>query len=90
MFNSPANIRKFRRGRRDKSCSKDLYFLYRKRLHNGIELRQDLYPSMRKLSYLLPSDNLSHSGFFSTNLFFRRKRPINIAGALLETLDSIT
>ena len=45
MFNGPANLRKFRRRKRDKSYSKDPYFLRRKTLRNGIELRHDRYLS---------------------------------------------
>ena len=54
MFNGSANFRKFhgRRRKRDNSCSRDPYFLCRKTLRNGIELRQDIYLSMRKLSNL--------------------------------------
>ena len=53
IFNGPANLqvsRKFHRGKRDKFYLKDLYFLCRKTLRNGIELRQDRYLSMRRLS----------------------------------------
>ena len=39
MFNGPANLRKFHLRKRNKSCSKDPYFLCRKTLRNGIELR---------------------------------------------------
>ena len=53
MLNGPANLRKFHRRKRDKSCSKVPYFLCRKALRNGLELRQDLYLSMRKLSTLV-------------------------------------
>ena len=54
MFNGSANFRKFHghRRKRDNSCSRDPYFLCRKTLRNGIELRQDIYLSMRKLSNL--------------------------------------
>ena len=71
MFNGPANLRKFHRRKRNKSCSKDSYFLCHKTLRYGMELRQDLYLSMRKLG------NLSLGVFFSVDLFFRRRRPIN-------------
>ena len=71
MFNGPANLRKFHRRKRDKSCSKDPYFLCYKTLRYGMELRQDLYLNMRKLG------NLSLGVFFSVDLFFRRRRPIN-------------
>ena len=45
MFNGPANFRTFHQRKRNKSCSKYLYFLSRKSLRNGIGLRQDLYMS---------------------------------------------
>ena len=38
VFNVSANLRKFYWTKRDKSYSKDLYFLCRKTLRNGIEL----------------------------------------------------
>ena len=47
MFNGPANLWKIHRMKGDKSCSKDLYFLCRLTVRKGIELRQDLYLSMR-------------------------------------------
>ena len=47
MLNGPANLRKFHKRKRDKSCSKAPYFLWRKTVRIGIELRQDLYVSMR-------------------------------------------
>ena len=53
MLNGPANLRKFHRRKRDKSCLKVPYFLCRKALRNGLELRQDLYLSMCKLSTLV-------------------------------------
>ena len=50
MFNGLANLsRKFHRRKRDKSCSRDPYFLRRRTLHDGREPRQDLYLSMRRL-----------------------------------------
>ena len=73
---------KFQLWKRDQSCSKDPYFLCRKTLRNGLRLRQDLYLSMRKLSKLSPISNLSHGVFFSVDLFFRRRRPMNITGAV--------
>ena len=82
MFNVPANLRKFHRQKRDKSCSKDPYLLCRKALRDGIELRQDLYLSMRKLSNLSPSGNLSHGVSFSVDLFFKGGRPMNITKAV--------
>ena len=51
MFNGPANPRKFHPWKRDKSYSKDPYYLCRKTVRNGIKLRQDLYPCMRKFLY---------------------------------------
>ena len=39
IFNSPTNLRKFHLRKRHKSGSKDPYFLCRKTLRNGIELR---------------------------------------------------
>ena len=38
-INSPANLRKFHLRKRNKSCSKDPYFLCHKTLRNGIEVR---------------------------------------------------
>ena len=75
MFNGPANLTKFHLRKRNKSCSKDPYFLCRKTLRNGIELRQDLHLSMRKLSSLSPFGNLSCCVLFSVDLFFRRIEP---------------
>ena len=80
MFSGPANLGKFHSRKRDKSCLKDPYFLWYKKLLNGIELRQDLYLSMCKLSNLSP--RLSHSVFFSVDPFFRCRRPRNITGAV--------
>ena len=56
MFNGPANLRKFRRRKRDKSYSKDPYFLRRKTLRNGIELRHDRYLSTCRLTNLSPAN----------------------------------
>ena len=84
MFNDSANLTKFHRRKRDKSCSKDPYFLCRKTLRNGIALCQDLYLSMIKLSNLSPFGNLSHGVFFSVDFefFFRRRRSMNIRSAV--------
>ena len=41
------------------------------------------------LSNLSPFD-LSHHVFFLFDLFFRHRRPINVAGVVVGTLDSIT
>ena len=82
MFKNQTNLKIFHQRKRNKSFSKDPYFLCRKTLHNGIELRQNLYLSMRKLSKLSPFGNLSHSVFVSVDLFFNRRRPMNITGAV--------
>ena len=75
MLNVPVNLRKFHGRKLEKSCLIDPYFLCGKILRNGIELRQDLCLSMRKLSNLSrdmsPFGNLSHGVFFSVSLFFR-------------------
>ena len=39
MFNNQTNLKIFHQRKRNKSCSKDPYFLCRKTLHNGIEVR---------------------------------------------------
>ena len=57
-------------------------FFVAKHYVNGLRLRQDLYLSIRKLSKLSPISNLSHGVFFSVDLFFRRRRPMNITGAV--------
>ena len=59
MFNGPANLRKFHRRKRGKSYSKDPYFLCRKTLRYGIELRWDRHLSMRILSNLSPFESLT-------------------------------
>ena len=85
FFNGPANLRKFHRRKRDKSCSKDFYFLRRKTLRKGKDLRQVLHLSMRKLSNLSRSvafDSFSHDVFLSIDLIIRCRRPINITGAV--------
>ena len=41
MLDSPANLGKFHRSKRDESCLKDPYFLYSKTLRNGTHLRHD-------------------------------------------------
>ena len=53
------NLRKFHRWKHNKSCLKDPYFLCRRTLRNGIELRHNLYLSIRKLSIPSPFSNLS-------------------------------
>ena len=82
MFYGPANLRKFHRRKRDKCNLKDPYSLRLKTLHNGIQLRQDRYLSMFGLSYLSPFGNLSCGVFFLIDLFFRRRRPMNITGVV--------
>ena len=72
----PANLSKFQRRNRDKCCSKDSHFLCRKTLRNGIELRQDQYYSMRKLSNLSQSVSFWQS-LLSVDVFFKRRRPMN-------------
>ena len=66
MFKGLANLGKFHRRKRDKSYSKDPYFLCRKTLLNGIGLR---CLSTRRLSNLAPFGNLSRGVFFSFYLF---------------------
>ena len=71
--------------KRDKSYSEDPYFLCRKTFRNGIELRQGLYLSMRKLLNL--SRSVTFWQFFPQCFlfvcpFFRRRRPMNITGAV--------
>ena len=80
MFNSPANLRKFQRRKRDNSFSKDPYFLCRKTLRHGRELRQDLYLSMRKL-YKTVAFSFPWYFLFGWHLF-RRRMPMNITGAV--------
>ena len=82
MFNGSAKLTKFDRRKSDKSYSKDPYLLCRKALRNGIDLRQDRFLSMRRLSTLLSFGNLSLSGFFSVDLSFRRRRSINVTCAV--------
>ena len=77
MYSSPAILRK-----RDNSYSKDLC---RKTLRNGIELCQDRYLSMRRLSNLSPLRN-----FFLVDLFSRRRGLMNITCTVAGKLDSIT
>ena len=42
------------------------------------------------LSNLSPFGNLSHHVFFLFDLFLRHRRPINVAGVVVGTLDSVT
>ena len=76
MFNGTANLKKFHRRKRDKSYSKDPCCLCRK------TLRQDRYLSMRRLSNRPAFCNLSLCVFFSVDLFFGRRRPMNITNAV--------
>ena len=76
MSKGPVNLLKFHRRNRDKCCSKDSHFLCRKTLRNEIELRQDQYHSMRKLSNLSQSVAFWQS-LLSVDVFFRRRRPMN-------------
>ena len=63
MLNVPVNLRKFHGRKLEKSCPIDPYFLCGKILRNGLELRRDLYLSMRAI--------------FSVEVFFGRRWPIN-------------
>ena len=76
MFNGTANLKKFHRRKRDKSYSKDPCCLCRK------TLRQDRYLSMRRLSNRPAFGNLSLCVFFSVDLFFGSRRPMNITNAV--------
>ena len=85
MFNGPANLWKFHARKRDKSYSKDPYFLCRKKSRDGIKPRQYLYlrcVNFRICHDLSPFGNLSHCVFFSVDLFFRCRGPINITVAV--------
>ena len=68
--------------RRDQSYSKDLYILCRKTVRSGIELRIWACVNFQICHDLSPLGNLSHGVFFSVDLFFRRRRPVNITGAV--------
>ena len=68
--------------RRDQSCSKDLYVLCRKTVRSGIELRIWTCVNFQLCHDLSPLGNLSHGVFFSVDPFFRRRRPVNITGAV--------
>ena len=83
MFNDLANLRIFHRRKRNKYCSKDPYFLCCKTLRNGIEVRQDLYLSVRTLSKLSPFGNLSHRVYCLADFFFRRRRPMSITDVVV-------
>ena len=58
------------------------FIIYRKALRNGIDLRQYWYLSMRRPSNLSPFGNLSHGVFFRVDLYFGRRRFMNIMGAV--------
>lgn len=91
MLNGPANLSKIHGRKRDKSYSTDPYLPCRQILSDGIELHQDRYLSMRKLSTLSTFGNLPYGVFFSVDLFSRCRGPMNFMGAVaLETLDSIS
>ena len=81
MFNGSANHRKFQQRQRNKFFSKIPIFFVAK--HYAVV---DLYLSMRKLwnlsRHVSPFGNLSHGVFFSVDLFSRRRRPMNITGAV--------
>ena len=57
---------------------------HRRKRH--ISCSKDPYRSMRKLSNLSPFGNLSHGVFSLIDLFFRRRRPMNITGAVARNL----
>ena len=59
-------------------------------LCNRIELRQDRYLSMRRLSNLSPFHNLSHGVFFLVTSFLGVERLWILRVQFLETLDYIT
>ena len=85
VFNDLANLRIFHRRKRNKYGYKDPYFLCCKTLRNGIEVRQDLYLSVRTLSKLSPFGNLSHRVYCLADFFFTRRRPMNITGLVAGT-----
>ena len=85
MFNNQTNLKIFHQRKRNKYCSKDPYFVCCKTLHNGIEVRQDLYLSVRTLSKLSPFGNLSHRVYCLADFFFTRRRPMNITGVVAGT-----
>ena len=68
MVDGPSNLRKFHLRKRDKSHLKDPYFLCLKTLRNGMNFRQDRYPSLHRISNLSPFGNLSHGVSFSVDL----------------------
>ena len=70
MFNGSANLTKFHRRKSHNSYPKDPYLLCRKALRNGIELR---------FCYLYA---IFPGVFFLVDLSFRRRRPMNISGAV--------
>ena len=85
IFNSPANLRKFHRRKRNESCSKDPCFSVAK--HYVIEwnfakicIWADV--NFRTCRDLSPFGNLSCGAFFSVDHFFRRRRPMNITNAV--------
>ena len=64
MLNGPANLSKIHGRKRDKSYSTDPYLPCRQILSDGIELHQDRYLSMHKLSTLSTFGNLPYGVFF--------------------------
>ena len=78
-------LRIFWQEERNKYCSKDPYFLCCKILRNEIEVRQDLYLSVRTLSRLSPFGNLSHRVYCLADFFFTRRRTMNITGVVAGT-----
>ena len=55
----------------------------KKKLRNRIEVRQDLYLSVRTVSKLSPFGNLSHRVYCLADIFFRRRRPMSITGVVV-------
>ena len=77
MFKGPENHRKFHQRKRDIFFSNIPIFFVAK--HYAVV---DLYLSMRLSRHVSPFGNLSHGVFFSVDLFSRRRRPMNITGAV--------
>ena len=79
MLNGPANLREC-----DKSYSKGSYFICHKTLQNGSQDFANIGICVCVgLSNLSPFGNLSHHVFFLFDLFFRHRRPINVAGVVV-------
>ena len=77
MFKGPENHRKFHQRKRDKFFSNIPIFFVAK--HYAVV---DIYLSMRLSRHVSPFGNLSQGVFFSVDLFSRRRRPMNITGAV--------